>query len=102
MDVESEIQKIKTELARAISKHPYFPVDPIHAAAVIGEEAGELVQAALQVTYENGNWSRLREEAVQVGAMALRFLINIEHMECKPSIPGQRSDLKDPENRMGM
>lgn len=71
---------IEDELDRAEKKFPDFPVDPIHAAAIVAEEAGELVQAALQFTYEGGSYEEMQKEAVQVGAMALRFLVNMVHM----------------------
>jgi NTP pyrophosphatase (non-canonical NTP hydrolase) len=75
----------KRELERAESKFPVFPADPIHAAAILQEEAGELIRAALQFTYEGGSFDAMKNEAVQVGAMALRFLVNIESMQVRPS-----------------
>ena len=39
------------ELDRAEMLFPVFPADPVHAAAIIAEEAGELVRACNQVTY---------------------------------------------------
>lgn len=68
------IQHILTELDRAKAKWPGWPTDPIHAASVLAEECGELIQAANDFCYSNGDPERMREEAVQVGAMALRFL----------------------------
>ena len=41
------IEEILTELNRARTKFPTWPGDPIHAAAVVAEESGELVQASL-------------------------------------------------------
>ena len=78
-------QLLEQELDRAEAKFPTFPIDPIHAAAVLQEEAGELVQAALQYTYEGGSVDAMRKEAIQVGAMALRFLINMHWMKSRPS-----------------
>ena len=46
----------------------------IHAAAIVGEESGELIRAALQYRYERGELMELQKEGVQVGAMAVRFL----------------------------
>ena len=76
---------ILNELQRAEKKFPGFPTDPIHAAAIVVEEAGELQRAALQVTYEKGSWPDLFSEAVQVGAMAVRFIINLQNMKERPS-----------------
>jgi NTP pyrophosphatase (non-canonical NTP hydrolase) len=82
IDAETNIQR---ELERAESKFPGFPTDPVHAAAILQEESGELIQAALQFTYEGGSFDAMKKEAVQVGAMALRFLVNIESMQVRPS-----------------
>lgn len=64
------------ELKAAKAKHGPWPTDPVHAAAVLAEEAGETVQAALDWTYEN--WDRQHEhmlvEAAQTGAMAVRMI----------------------------
>lgn len=70
------IMAIRDELSRAETLHPTWPADIIHQAAVVAEEAGELVQAANDHIYKAPCPERLRTEAVQVGAMAIRFLIN--------------------------
>jgi hypothetical protein len=79
------ITKILAEVRRAEKKFQLFPIDPVHAAAIIVEESGELQQAALQLTYEHGTFDALEKEAVQVGAMAIRFLESIEAMKTRPS-----------------
>jgi hypothetical protein len=66
------------ELKKAEAKHPNWPDDVIHASAIINEEAGELTQAALQYCYEGGESMRIWNEAVQVGAMALRFMLRFD------------------------
>ena len=76
------IKKIFEELQKAEDKFPGFPVDPVHAAAILAEEAGELVQAALDYYYgREPNKVRMGKEAALVGAMAIRFLLNIDHYE---------------------
>ena len=79
------VSDIVAELERAERKFPGFPNDPVHAAAIIVEEAGELQQAALQFTYEGGGFDDMCKEAVHTGAMALRFLLNIHMMWKRPS-----------------
>lgn len=71
------------ELDRATTKFPAWPTDPLHAVAIIGEELGELTQAALQCCYEEDKAlpDDVRREAVQVAAMALRFLAGLERYE---------------------
>jgi len=72
------IDLVQAELLRAELKFPSWPVDAIHAASVLSEESGELVQAANDYAYSEGSLDRMAEEAVQVAAMAFRFLANIE------------------------
>jgi hypothetical protein len=74
------------ELVQAEKKHPGWPADVIHASAILNEEAGELTQAALDYYYSNGAKWRLKEEAIQCGAMALRFLLNLEKYERKADV----------------
>lgn len=74
------------ELIKAQRKFPTWPVDPLHAVAVLGEEFGELTKAVLQHTYEpdKASLDDVRGEAVQVAAMALRFLANLDHYQFAP------------------
>jgi NTP pyrophosphatase (non-canonical NTP hydrolase) len=72
---------VAKELARARDKFPQWPDDPLHAFAILNEEVGELGQAILQQVYEpwkGDRWS-VEEEAVQVAAMAERFLDSLKH-----------------------
>lgn len=68
------VERILEELERAEKKHQQWPVDVIHAAAIITEESGELMRAALQWNYENGQQEELKKEAIQTAAMCIRFL----------------------------
>ena len=68
------IQDIVQELIIAKEKHPKWPKDWVHRAAIVQEEAGELIRAALQHEYEDAMISDMEEEAIQTGAMAIRFL----------------------------
>lgn len=77
------LDDILKELKRAKKKHPQWPDHIVARAAIVGEEAGELVRAALQFKYDSashGSKERfdqldaLRKEAIQTAAMAIRFL----------------------------
>jgi predicted transcriptional regulator len=68
---------ILDELDRAETLHPSWPTDHIHQAAIVAEEAGELVRAALNHTYHGEDAEEMRKEAIQTGAMAIRFLVNL-------------------------
>lgn len=77
MELDRVIDRIFEELRKAEEKHPGWPMDPVHAAAILAEEAGELVQAALDYTYQGGSEKQMELEAAQCGAMAIRFLTMI-------------------------
>ena len=74
---------VLAEVQRAMRKFPRWPTDPIHAAAVIAEECGELQKAVLEAVYEPHKGSRpnIRAEAVQTAAMCLRFLASLDVYE---------------------
>ena len=67
------------EMESAIKKHPVFAEDIVHGAAIVGEESGELLRAALNYHYEKGQYYEIHKEAIQTGATCLRFLI--QHAE---------------------
>lgn len=57
----------------ATDKHPVFPDDLIKQAAIVAEEAGELLREA-----NNNNSSLSRHECYQTAAVSLRMLLHIE------------------------
>ena len=75
--------QVLEELRRAMDKFPTWPTDPLHALAVVGEEFGELTKDVLQYTYEphKTNLDRVRAEAIQTAAMALRFAASLDAYE---------------------
>ena len=86
MEFKSAVVAILKEFERAITIYPDFPVDPVHAAAIVAEESGELIKAALELVYESkGNYDTLATEAIQTAAMALRFLVHLDTFECHSS-----------------
>lgn len=68
---------LNEEMDRAKQKFPWWPEDLIHAAAIVAEEAGELMKATLQNRYENGSIEKMKKEAIQTATMAIRFLENL-------------------------
>lgn len=80
---KSDREDVANKIDRAIRKFPTWPTDPLHAVAVLGEEFGELTKAVLQSVYEphKSTPDDVREEAVQVAAMALRFLASLDRYE---------------------
>ena len=81
------IQRILIELKDAETKHPGWPEDKIYAVAILVEEAGEAIQAAIDLEWLHKGTDlkdrekaleHLRKELAQTGAMALRALIHLE------------------------
>jgi hypothetical protein len=91
-NVKAWLLLIAEEMQRASDKHPDWPTNPVHgpelgtqgfvyAAAIVGEESGELLRAAIQYEHEGGDYIEMHKEAIQTGAMALRFLVNAPEAE---------------------
>ena len=101
MMIADALALVLAEMDRARQKFAGWPRDPVHAAAIVVEEAGELMQACLNYTYETGgvegdDAASMRAEAVQTAAMAIEFLVNEVHYRPRPS--PQRSKMSDPLN----
>jgi NTP pyrophosphatase (non-canonical NTP hydrolase) len=83
LTIKEAIILILDELARAGKKFPSWPEDQIRAAAILAEEAGETIKAALAFEYQRGSLEELKKEAIQTGAMSIRLLLNLEEGEKK-------------------
>ena len=86
MTHEEAIDVVFDALQQAERKHPGFPKDPVHAAGVVGEEAGSLMKAALDWTYLRGQKEHMITEASHVAAVAIRFLLDYHVMESRASV----------------
>lgn len=75
------------EIDRARAKFPTWPTDPLHAVAVLQEEVGELQKAVLERCYkfDSVSFEEVSSEAVQVAAMALRFLDSMMEYNWSPA-----------------
>ncbi len=76
---EKALQAILGELNKAEKKWPRWPLNLFEQLAVVGEEFGELQQAVLQAKHEYGKAEHIREEAIHLAAMAVRFLKNLPY-----------------------
>lgn len=79
--------EVLAEVARAVKKFPTWPTDPFHAITVVGEEVGEVNKALVQIVYESEKGvtrSDLRAEAIQLAAMAFRFIASLDDYDYKP------------------
>ena len=75
---EVALKMILDELRIAEEKFPGFPRDVVHGAAILAEEAGEVVKEALDFHYgRTSSDYKLWKEVAQTGAMAIRFLLRI-------------------------
>lgn len=87
MTTDRVIELIMHELVAAEKKHPGWPDDNIHRAAILAEEAGECVKEAINYEYGNNPLDRDRayhamiKEAAQTGAMAIRLLRNMTEID---------------------
>lgn len=83
MKKEKAIELILEEMARAEEIHPVWPLDVVHGAAILAEEVGSVLKAALDVYYDRGTSKNLYKEIIHVGAMAIRFLLIFEDKDVK-------------------
>ncbi len=77
MTREEAIEILNIALEEANKKHPEWYYDIIHCAAVMNEEAGEAIRAALNYTYEDSSLEDFICEVAQTGAMAIKILMNL-------------------------
>ena len=77
MEIDEIHAMFLEELLAAERKFPGWPMDVIHAAAIATEEKGELLKAAIDFYFGRGTREEMLKEAIQVGAMATRFLMHL-------------------------
>ena len=77
MKIEIALAQIFSEVERAEKLHPDWPTNPIHQAAIVTEEAGELLQASLNHNEHKGSKKEMITEAIHTTASVIRFLKNI-------------------------
>jgi len=83
MNLLEAFSEVMNEIKRAVGKFPEWPDDPLHAAGILLEEVGELFKDVLQMTYEphKTNKPKIKAEAIQSAAMAIRFLLSLERYQ---------------------
>ena len=77
MKIEIALAQIFSEVERAEKLHPAWPTNPIHQAAIVTEESGELLQASLNHNEHKGSKKAMITEAIHTAARVIRFLKNI-------------------------
>ena len=80
MTREEIFGEINTERERQVAMYGYRQHDPFHIFTALTEEVGELTEA-IQETFgsvirhpERGGQRRMMDEAIQIAAMAVKFL----------------------------
>ena len=69
---------ILAEYRRAKDLHPLWPDDIIHAVAIMCEESGKAIRAAINLQYEDWNIEDVEKKLIETAAMVLRCLVNLE------------------------
>jgi hypothetical protein len=75
------INLIISEIERAETKHPDWPMDKVYAATIVAEESGELTRACLQYEAENGSLNEIKKEAIQTACTCIRLIENLPILE---------------------
>lgn len=73
--VHEVLREVVAELEHAMTKHPEPFHSPHEGYAILHEEADELWE---HIKRDQGRTGMARDEAVQIAAMALRYLIDID------------------------
>lgn len=79
MKKDEILKAISMECKRAERIHPIWPSDIIHQTAIMVEEAGETLKAALEVHFKENKTTieKVKSEAIQTAAMCFRILKNL-------------------------
>lgn len=80
------IFEILEEMRKAKSKHPTWPMDAVSRAAIVAEEAGEVIREANHIREGHGDPQALRLELVQTAGVCVR-MINVMDSEKHNAIP---------------
>jgi NTP pyrophosphatase (non-canonical NTP hydrolase) len=73
----SIVADIINELKDANKKHGGWPDDVIYGVAIMVEEAGESIRAAINLHRGTGSQEELEKELIQTGAMCIGALMHI-------------------------
>lgn len=62
------------EMNQAAAKHPVWPDSPVERAAIVAEEAGEVIREANHIREGHGNVYALQYELIQLAGTCFRML----------------------------
>ncbi len=77
--------EILAEIERATIKHPNWPLSPVERAAIVAEEAGEVIREANHIREGGGDPDLLRMELIQTAGTCIRMItvMDKEKYNCK-------------------
>ncbi len=78
--------EILEEIKKATAKHPVWPPDAVSRAAIVSEEAGEVIREANHIREGHGDPKALRLELIQTAGTCIR-MINIMDTEKSNAVP---------------
>lgn len=86
--------EVETEVNRARSLYPDWPLNIVHAAAIAAEEMGEIVKDCNTFHWRQGKATvqDVRKEAIQTIAMLYRFLTETPILAAPASFEGDSSE----------
>lgn len=70
----SVLIEVLSEIASAKTKHPEWPADHVSRAAIVSEEAGEVIREANHLREGKGDVRLLRSELIQTAGVCLRMI----------------------------
>lgn len=69
------VKMIELELGRAREKHPHWPVDDIHKAMIVLDQAGGVAKESYKCVYGGGNEEYLEKEVMHTLIVCYRFML---------------------------
>lgn len=92
--LNSTFHFIAEEVARANAAHPTYPTDPLRRVALVCEESGEALKAALDLTRPSTPLAaiaykrdEMRTELLHTAALAVRALIAMADEDTQTDLP---------------
>jgi hypothetical protein len=80
-ELASIIVSVLEEMNRAQKKHPDWPIDNVKRAAIVCEEAGEVIREANMIDEGKGSIESLRTELIQCACTCIRMLHELRYDE---------------------
>lgn len=74
LHLDGIIESVVSEMNSAANKHPIWTTDPVKRAAIVMEEAGEVIREANHLDEGHGDIKLLEKELIQTAATCLRML----------------------------